>query len=220
MASVLTDVPRFPFSLDRLIAEAKRRARQRRLAATVLVLAMVVAGAALALRVSDRVAALAGHVQCRDGQIGAKAVLLPGATQAVGRVIRYRDLSSSACTLSGYPTVSISAAGLSEIAAHGRAGMLGGLSSRRTSLPLVLLHDKNALASSTVEFVPAATADSLCPGKKHPLVFSSISVTVPDGQNSLTLPVSTTAVCSQFPALATPIVPGGTGRKPTRRQRS
>jgi hypothetical protein len=176
----------------------------------VLVLGLVVAGATFAFRASDRVAALAGHVHCRDGQIRATAAQLPGATQTVGWVIRYRNLSSSSCTLSGYPTVSVSAAGLSEVAAHGRAGMLGGLSSLRTPLPHVLLH-RNALASSTVEFVPAATADSLCPDKKPPLQFRSISVTLPGGQHALALPVSMTAVCAQFPALATPIVPGSTG---------
>jgi hypothetical protein len=51
MASVLADVPRLPFSLNRLIAEAKRRARRRRwLSLFVLVVAVAAAAAALVLR--------------------------------------------------------------------------------------------------------------------------------------------------------------------------
>jgi hypothetical protein len=43
MASVLADVPGLPFSLNRLIAEAKRRARQRRLLLAIAVVALLAA---------------------------------------------------------------------------------------------------------------------------------------------------------------------------------
>jgi hypothetical protein len=213
MASVLAAIPRVPFSLDRLIAEAKRRARQRRLAATVLVLAMVVAAATLfALRVSDRVAAVSGRGPCRNGQLRATAAQLPGAAVTVGWVIRYRNVSPSACTLSGYPTISVSASGLSEAATHSRLGMLGGVSSLPTSLPRVLLRDRNAVASSTVEFFGDPITDLPCPGKRATLRFRSLSVTMPGGGRSFALPVSRAAVCSR--GLATPIVPGSTGTLP------
>lgn len=62
MALVLSHVPSFRFSLDPLIAEAKRRARQRRvLAATVLLAgAGAATGAALALRSSSGAGVLSG----------------------------------------------------------------------------------------------------------------------------------------------------------------
>jgi hypothetical protein len=53
MASVLADVPSLPFSLTRLIAEAKRRARQRRLL-LVIALAAVLAGAVVAAELATR----------------------------------------------------------------------------------------------------------------------------------------------------------------------
>lgn len=48
MASVLAHLPRLPFSLDPLIAEAKRRARRRR--GLIILAVLVAAGAAVALR--------------------------------------------------------------------------------------------------------------------------------------------------------------------------
>jgi hypothetical protein len=48
MASVLVDAPRPPFSLHRLIAEAKRRARQRRLLLAIAVAAVLAAAAVVA----------------------------------------------------------------------------------------------------------------------------------------------------------------------------
>src|SRR5436853_100517 len=53
MVSVLADVPKLPFSLHRLIAEAKRRARQRRLL-LVIALAAVLAVAVGAVEVVAR----------------------------------------------------------------------------------------------------------------------------------------------------------------------
>ncbi len=53
MALVTTHVPRLSFSLDPLIAEAKRRMRQRRLLAAALVLAAAATGGFFALRGSN-----------------------------------------------------------------------------------------------------------------------------------------------------------------------
>ena len=150
MASVLAHAPEASFSLNWLIAEAKRRARQRRVAGTTLVLVIAVAGGAFAFRASDRPAAVSGRVGCRSGQITATAAPLPGAAVTAGWVIRYRNVSSSACTLSGYPTVRVSTTGLSEVAAHSRLGALGGSSGLRTPLLRVLLRDRKARASSVV----------------------------------------------------------------------
>jgi hypothetical protein len=210
---LLADVPRLPFSLDRLIAEAKRRARQRRLVGTVLVLAMVVAAGVFALRVSERPAAVSGPARCLPSQIRATAAPLPGGAVYAGWAILYRNVSPSACTLSGYPTVKLSTTGLNEVATHTRSEYLGGLQSLRAPLPRVLLRDKKAVASSQVSYVSQGTAQSVCPEtKKYPLRFRSISVTVPGATRSFALPVSATVFCAHL--VATPIVPGGTGSLP------
>jgi hypothetical protein len=73
MALMLARVPRLPFSLDPLIAEAKRRARQRRLliALSVLLLAVLAAGLVSAFRSpgggSSNGGALAGTGQAHTG---------------------------------------------------------------------------------------------------------------------------------------------------------
>ena len=180
-----------------------------------LVLALVVAAGVFALRASDRPPVLSGRARCRPSQIRATATPLPGAAVSAGWVIRYRDVSPSACTLSGYSAVKLSTTGVSEVAAHVQMGPLGGglLYRLRPRMPRVLLRDKKAVASSQVSYVSQGTAQSMCPeSKKYPLRFRSISVTEPGATRSFALPVSATVFCSQL--AASPIVPGGTGSLP------
>lgn len=176
----------------------------------VLVLVIAVAGGTFALRASDRPAAVSGRARCLPSQIRATAAPLPGGAVYAGWAIRYRNVSPSACTLSGYPTVKLGTTGLNVVATHTRWDYLGGLQSLRAPLPRVLLRDKNAVASSQVSYVSQGTAQSICPEtKKYPLRFRSMSVTVPGGTRSFALPVSATVFCSQL--VATPIVPGIAG---------
>ena len=153
--------------------------------------------------------------RCRDSQITAVAAQLPGAAVSGGWVIRYRNNSSSTCTLSGYPIVValVGATGPGEVAAHIRNGALGGFFGRgsggHNSLPTVLLHGRISVASSVVEFVSAATAQSPCPeNKRLPLLFNTIWVNLPGGERPFALTVSM-LVCAYL--AATPIVPGDTG---------
>src|SRR5437588_13133649 len=71
MDSLMEQSPRFRFSLDPLIAEAKRRARQRRvLISLVVLLAGLVAGLTLALRAPGGGGSGGGHLGAFKG-IGA-----------------------------------------------------------------------------------------------------------------------------------------------------
>jgi hypothetical protein len=87
MASVLADVPRLPFSLTRLIAEAKRRARQRRLLlaiAVAAVLAVAVVAAELVTRSPAAPVSRSSAPGCA-GKAGAAAAASTGARYALVR---------------------------------------------------------------------------------------------------------------------------------------
>lgn len=156
---------------------ARRSAPLRRVTACML----VVTGQAVIVNGGEaHVVAASAAGRCRDSRITAVAAQLPGAAVSGGWVIRYRNDSSSTCTLSGYPIVValVGATGPSEVAAHIRNGALGGFFGRgsggRNRLPGVLLHDRTRVASSVGEFVSAATAQSTCPDKRRPLRFRTI----------------------------------------------
>ena len=190
---------------------ARRSVRLRRVTACVLVLT----GQAVIMNNGEtHVSAASAPRPCRDSQITAVAAQLPGAAVSGGWVIRYRNDSSSTCTLSGYPTVValVGATGPSQVAAHSPNGALGGFlgrgSGRHNSLPTVLLHARTSVASSVVEFVSAATAQSTCPDKRRPLLFHTIWVNLPGGGRPFALTVSM-LVCSYLEA--NPIVPGAAG---------
>jgi len=156
----------------------------------------------------------AGLPRCRDTQIAITGTQLPGAAVSGGWVLRYRNVSSSACTLSGYPVVVgvVSATGKSEMAKRARSGALGGWEQRHPGapkpLPIVVLRARTGVASSVVEFVAGATAQSSCPNDSRPLWFHALWVNVPGGTRPFVLKVSM-VVCSHFDA--NPIVPGATG---------
>src|SRR5690242_4458850 len=98
-------VPRLPFSLDPLIAEAKRRARTRRflLVATV-VLAGGVAAATLALHGSEQ-RLLAPSDPCRITQLNVVPGRLGAAAGTASRTFSLVNASEAGCTLRGWPNL-------------------------------------------------------------------------------------------------------------------
>ena len=135
-----------------------------------------------------------------------------------GLVVRYRNFSPYACTLSGYPTVIglVSPAGPVQAATNVVNGVLGGW--RPTApgaskpLPTPVLSAKGGMASSVVESVNAGTAQSICPETgRLPLWFRFLWLDVPGGTRPFALAMRslTVIVCKYFEA--SPIVPGTTG---------
>jgi hypothetical protein len=155
--------------------------------------------------------------RCHDSQMAVTAAELPGVAVSGGIVVRYRNLSPYACTLSGYPTVVglVSPTGPVQAAADVVSGGLGGWQPSAVGvqkpLPTVVVSAKGGVASSVVEFVDGATTDTFCPSKRYPLWLHSLWLNVPGGTRPFALAVSSMSiiVCSHFEA--DPIVPGTTG---------
>ncbi len=123
-----------------------------------------------------------------------------------GVLIRYRNTSPSACTLSGYPTVVglVSPTGPSQVAADLRAGAFGGWEPTslvaKKPLPTVVLRGRK-VASTVVEFV-TGIGGLVCYTKRYPLWFRYLSLKLPDGTRPFVLKLSaiTMIVCSHFNA--------------------
>ena len=90
MASVLADAPRLPFSLHRLIAEAKRRARQRRLLLAIAV-AAVLAVAVVATEFVTRSPAAAPVSRSSAPGCAGKAGAAAAASTGTGYAVVRRD---------------------------------------------------------------------------------------------------------------------------------
>lgn len=99
------DVSRLPLSLDPLIAEAKRRARARRLLLVVLaVVASGLAAATLALRGSERVRPLIiAPGACRITQLNVVPGPQGAAAGTASRAFALVNASEASCTLRGWP---------------------------------------------------------------------------------------------------------------------
>ena len=157
----------------------------------------------------------AGITRCRDSQLAVTVAQLGGAAVTGGFVVRYRNLSPYACTLSGYPTVIgvVSPTGPAQAATDVVSGVLGGWQTyaarAQEPLPTVVLSAKGGMASSVVEFVSTGSAQSLCFTKRYPLWFHSVWLNLPGGTRPFALSVPAVIVCSYFDT--NPIVPGTTG---------
>lgn len=100
MASVLADVPRLPFSLHRLIAEAKRRARQRRLLLAIAV-AAVLAVAVVAAELVTRSPAVPVSRSAAPGCAGkVSAAATPAASTGTRYALVRRDEVRMLCLVS------------------------------------------------------------------------------------------------------------------------
>ena len=148
--------------------------------------------------------------QCRASQISVAAAQQLGAAVSGGWLVRYRNISSSTCTLSGYPTVVglVSPTGPATVAAHVSLGYLGGWQSAKP-VPTVVLAARTGVASSIVEYVSDSTAQNLCWDKARPVWFHFLRLELPGSTRPFALPVPEGLFCSGL--ITTPIVPGTTG---------
>ena len=100
--------PRLPFSLDPLMAEAKRRARQRRLllAALAAIAAGVAVGATLGTRTSDQARPAVGVASssCRADQLHLTWQSAGAAAGTAYNAFTFRNSSASTCSLHGWPS--------------------------------------------------------------------------------------------------------------------
>ncbi|MGC1420565.1 MAG: hypothetical protein WA786_10670 [Acidimicrobiales bacterium] len=146
---------------------------------------------------------------CADTQLTVSGVAAPGGSLHAGLVIHYKNVSATACSLTGYSSV----VGInfetekSRAAGHIRDGYLGGWMGYKDGeakpLPLVVLRARNGAASSMVQWADGATAQQ--PGCS---VLTSLWVNVPGGSRPIALK-EWMLVCGYFDG--TPIVPGATG---------
>jgi hypothetical protein len=145
--------------------------------------------------------------RCRDTQLAITGVEASGAAVTTGWVVRYKNVTGTACTLTGYPAiVGVNfATGKSFAASDRRNGYIGGwqrsYSGEPKPLPTVVLRARKDVASSMVEYLGASPAPS-CP------IVTALWVKVPGGTRPFVLNVST-VVCGQFDT--NPIVPGAAG---------
>jgi hypothetical protein len=147
--------------------------------------------------------------KCLDAQLTVTGVGAPGGSLHAGLVIHYRNVSATACSMTGYAdVVGVNFhTGTSRAAGHLRDGYLGGWmgykNGKSKPLPLVVLGARNGEASSMVEWADGGTSQQ--PGCT---VLTSLWVNMPGGPRPFALKESM-LVCGYFDS--TPIVPGTTG---------
>jgi hypothetical protein len=150
--------------------------------------------------------------RCGDSQLALSTTTPEGAALSAAFVVRYRDVSSSACTLSGYSTVIalVSPTGPSVVAAHEAQSYFGGWE-RAGPLPTVVLAAHNGVASSLVSYLAPIVIDPRpdCPRHLPSFRARSLWVGLPGGARPFVLVVPSMVVCGYL--FATPIVPGTTG---------
>jgi len=198
-----------------LIKEAHRRTRRRRTAYGLVALAVVVA--VLATFVSgtfDRpgtrtsngtpVSEVAGGLpRCNATQLRVSGIDANGAAVTGGWIVRLRNVSGHACSLTGYPSVQ----GVNQwngavlTAAHTRDSYIGGWQSNKP-LPIVDLRAKGGVASFLVDFV-GGNNYLACP------YLNTLHVRIPHSVTVFTLLSTRLQVCKYFEAH--PFVSGLTG---------
>jgi hypothetical protein len=146
---------------------------------------------------------------CVETQLAVTGVAAPGGSLHAGVVIHYRNVSATACSLTGYSNV----VGINFEIGKSRAarrvinGYLGGWvgykKGKTEPLPLAVLRARDGEASSMVEWADGGTDQQ--PGCS---VLTSLWVNMPGGRRPFALKESM-LVCGYFDA--TPIVPGVTG---------
>jgi hypothetical protein len=173
-----------------------------------------------ALLISGLVVVLQGHSpyyaanaaavpRCVDIQLAVGATAAQGGSLHAGMVLHYRNSSSTACSLIGYPDiVGLNlATGKSHAAGHLSDGYLGGwegyVNGRAKPLPLVVLRARKGVASSMVEWADCGTAQ-----QKGCTVLTSLWVDAPGGTRPFAFK-ERILVSGYFDA--TPIVPSDTG---------
>jgi hypothetical protein len=117
--------------------------------------------------------------RCQETQLDVAIVSRGAAAGHVGDAIVFTNISSSTCTLSGYPTVRLSESpkvGLELVAKDTQSGYLGGLggTGAKLALPVVKLRAHGGTASSLVE-----GGDNPVDGATTCLWFAKVSVALP-----------------------------------------
>ena len=203
-----------PGPAELLIKEAHRRTRRRRTAYGLVALVVVVAVlATFASGTFDRPAArtsngtpaseaAGGLPRCNATQLRVSGLEANGAAVTGGWIVRLRNVSAHACTLSGYPTVrGINLwNGAALTAAHTVNSYIGGWLSGK-ALPTVDLKAKGGVASFLIDFVGNNNYRA-CP------YVTSFRVSVPHSTTVFPLK-SRLQVCKYFQVH--PFVPGQTG---------
>jgi hypothetical protein len=160
---------------------------------------------------------VAAEVACQNDQIHVAAIRFGAAAGSVAETLGFINVGGQSCTLSGYPGVAgLDAQGVQAVQAiRDIQGMLGGLQSGSTTLPVVSL-------------APGQTASADVEGTDNPVgsatsceYYPALLVTPPN----LTQSTSITDVGFQGPGTAAqgfpdcsglrinPVVPGTTGRE-------
>lgn len=131
----------------------------------------------------------------------------------------YKDTTSQACTLSGYPTViGVTATNGTEVTAHdepaGDLGGLGGRASKDRAPRAVVLHERGAVASSVVEYASIGTLQTVSPRcigvGHHPIGIDELRVAVDGGKPRVVHVPAILVVCNALSANS--YVPGVKGR--------
>lgn len=203
-----------PGPAELLIKEAHRRTRRRRAGYGFVALAVVVAVLATfasgtfdrpAARTSNGIPAsevAVGLPRCAATQLRVSGLEANGAAVSAGWIVRLRNASAHACTLSGYPSVR----GINQwngavlTAAHTLNSYIGGWPSGK-AIPTVDLKAKGGVASFLIDFVTNNNYRA-CP------YVTSLRVSVPHSTTVFTLK-SRLQVCKYFQVH--PFVPGLTG---------
>ncbi len=147
--------------------------------------------------------------RCIDTQLAVSVTAAPGGLGHAGMVIHYRNVSVTACSLTGYPDiVGLNfTTGTSHAAGHISNGYLGGwrgyVNGKAKPLPFVVLRARQGVASSMVQWSDCATAQ-----QKGCTVLTSLWVNTPNSARPFALK-GWMLVHGYFDA--TPIVPGDTG---------
>jgi hypothetical protein len=157
----------------------------------------------------DHAASVVAVPDCVETQLAVTGVGAAGGSLHAGVVIHYRNLSPTACSLTGYSNVVglNFESGKSRVARRIVNGYLGGWmgykKGKSEPLPLAVLRARGGEASSMVEWADGGTDQQ--PGCS---VLSSLWVNMAGGRRPFALK-ELMLVCGYFDA--TPIVPGATG---------
>jgi len=173
--------------------------------------ALVIAGlfVAMTLPSPDHAASAVAVPNCVETQLAVTGVGAPGGSLHAGVVIHYRNVSATACSLTGYSNVvGVNfETGKSRTGKHVTNGYLGGwmgyMKGKTEPLPLAVLRARDGEASSMVEWADGGTDQQ--PGCS---VLTSLWVNVTGGSRPFSLN-ERMLVCGYFDV--TPIVPGVTG---------
>jgi uncharacterized protein DUF4232 len=210
-----------PNPAELLIEEARRLGRRRRLAKGLVVLSALAIVAILVSTIthysrsqpsvatgSANSHAASSVPTCSIGQLSVTSKGLIGAGGTDGGILLFRNVSSRACSLFGYPNVRAIGTGGSVIeASHMSNGMLGGWDwtglSKAPKPPTIVLTNKSELASNWYQYSENGPA-----GYK---IFRARTLSIGLAGSSAAVHVRGSVFAADGKMSVTPFVPGATG---------